>query len=84
MELSSIRGHSRTKDGSRLVEREAPHPNHEARLDDMSLDHDQTRLGDGESEFRSYKIRWFGLFQLVLLNIIVSWDVSVPTPRRKA
>ena len=26
--------------------------------------------------YRVYKIRWFGLFQLVLLNIIVSWDVS--------
>ena len=26
--------------------------------------------------YRVYRIRWFGLFQLVLLNIIVSWDVS--------
>ena len=27
-------------------------------------------------QYRVYKIRWFGLVQLVLLNIIVSWDVS--------
>ena len=25
---------------------------------------------------RVYKRRWFGLMQLVLMNIIVSWDVS--------
>lgn len=26
--------------------------------------------------YRTYKRRWFGLVQLVLLNIVVSWDVS--------
>ena len=26
-------------------------------------------------EYRVYKRRFFGLFQLVLLNIVVSWDV---------
>ena len=26
--------------------------------------------------YKSYKRRWFGLLQLVLLNIVVSWDVS--------
>lgn len=34
---------------------------------------------DGTSSERVYKVykrRWFGLVQLVLLNIIVSWDVS--------
>jgi hypothetical protein len=25
--------------------------------------------------FRVYKRRWFGLIQLILLNIVVSWDV---------
>lgn len=33
---------------------------------------------DSESsheEYRVYKRRWFGLVQLILLNIIVSWDV---------
>lgn len=28
-------------------------------------------------EFKVYKRRWFGLVQLVLLNIIVSWDVRL-------
>jgi len=30
-------------------------------------------------EYRVYKIRWFGLTQLILLNIVVSWDVSRST-----
>ncbi|KAI4253402.1 MAG: hypothetical protein LQ352_003721, partial [Teloschistes flavicans] len=30
--------------------------------------------------YRVYKRRWFGLLQLVLMNIIVSWDVSTPVP----
>lgn len=33
--------------------------------------------GDGVA-YKVYKRRWFGLVQLVLLNIIVSWDVSLP------
>lgn len=28
------------------------------------------------THFRVYKRRWLGLGQLVLLNIVVSWDVS--------
>ncbi len=32
--------------------------------------------GAGAVEYRVYKRRWFGLVQLALLNIIVSWDVS--------
>jgi len=31
----------------------------------------------GTTEYRVYKRRWFGLVQLTLLNIIVSWDVSL-------
>jgi FLVCR family MFS transporter 7 len=34
--------------------------------------------GTGERVYKVYKRRWFGLVQLVLLNIIVSWDVSSP------
>lgn len=35
-------------------------------------------LRDGSSpHFRVYKRRWFGLLQLVLLNIVVSWDVCI-------
>ena len=29
-----------------------------------------------QASYRVYKTRWFGLGQLVLLNIVVSWDVS--------
>ena len=29
--------------------------------------------------YKVYKMRWFGLMQLVLLNIVVSWDVSTTT-----
>ncbi|KAI9664700.1 MAG: hypothetical protein M1821_006148 [Bathelium mastoideum] len=29
---------------------------------------------NAQAEYRVYKRRWFGLIQLVLLNIIVSWD----------
>lgn len=39
--------------------------------------------GDGEHdggaavvEYRTYKRRWLGLAQLMLMNIVVSWDVS--------
>lgn len=32
--------------------------------------------GAGERTYKVYKRRWFGLAQLTLLNIIVSWDVS--------
>lgn len=28
--------------------------------------------------YRTYKRRWFGLIQLTLMNIVVSWDVSSP------
>jgi len=28
-------------------------------------------------EYKVYKRRWFGLLQLILLNIIVSWDVCI-------
>ncbi|KAB8299851.1 hypothetical protein EYC80_000097 [Monilinia laxa] len=31
-------------------------------------------VGFNEAHFKVYKRRWFGLVQLVLLNIIVSWD----------
>lgn len=34
--------------------------------------------GEGEVVWKVYKRRWFGLLQLVLLNVVVSWDVSSP------
>lgn len=36
------------------------------------------RTVSGGVQYKVYKRRWFGLVQLVLLNIIVSWDVSAP------
>jgi len=38
----------------------------------------------GGGEYKVYKRRWFGLLQLTLLNIIVSWDVSTSCPRQVA
>ncbi len=49
---------------------------------------EETRVNSGEGsvdsrsigpqvEYKVYKRRWFGMLQLVLLNIIVSWDVSI-------
>lgn len=32
--------------------------------------------GGGRVVYKVYKRRWFGMIQLALLNIIVSWDVS--------
>lgn len=45
-------------------------------------DGDELALANGQHVvYRVYKIRWFGLTQLILLNIIVSWDVSrIVTP----
>jgi hypothetical protein len=34
------------------------------------------------THYKVYKRRWIGLAQLVLLNIVVSWDVSAPFPSR--
>jgi len=31
-------------------------------------------------EYKAYRRRWFGLLQLTLLNVIVSWDVSGTFP----
>ena len=38
--------------------------------------------GAQQTVYRVYKMRWFGLGQLVLLNIVVSGDVSTPTAQR--
>jgi hypothetical protein len=38
---------------------------------------EETELGDvSTTTYKVYKRRWFGLVQIVLLNIVVSWDVS--------
>ena len=35
----------------------------------------RNRQSYSHTHFKVYKRRWFGLAQLVLLNIVVSWDV---------
>ena len=43
----------------------------------VGTEDEHARINEGgRAEYRVYKIRWFGLVQLVLLNIVVSWDVS--------
>ncbi|KAL9101431.1 MAG: hypothetical protein Q9163_003303 [Psora crenata] len=39
---------------------------------------DTARLNGSGAQFayRVYRVRWFGLVQLVLLNVVVSWDVT--------
>lgn len=54
--------------------------NHPA-ADEREIRDRQRRRGHGRdtyshTHFKVYKRRWFGLAQLVLLNIVVSWDVS--------
>lgn len=38
-----------------------------------------TTIQDGQQQpvYRTYKRRWFGLLQLTLMNIVVSWDVRI-------
>jgi hypothetical protein len=36
------------------------------------------RKSYSHAHFKVYKRRWFGLAQLVLLNVVVSWDVRLP------
>ncbi|KAI5264526.1 MFS general substrate transporter [Aureobasidium subglaciale] len=49
-------------------------PLHPASVHDLEVTESQGPLIDATGHARIYKRRFFGLFQLVLLNIIVSWD----------
>lgn len=50
-----------------------------SRLDPVETNQSIAPVNRGQqTTFKVYKMRWFGLGQLVLLNIIVSWDVSSP------
>lgn len=44
-------------------------------VEDLDLGASRTPITDLTEPYRLYKRRFFGLFQIVLLNIIVSWDV---------
>jgi hypothetical protein len=50
---------------------EMPYPKNETNY--------EVEIAATRGSFRVYKRRFFGLFQLVLLNIIISWDVCLPT-----
>lgn len=70
--------------------RDDKHPSAEERYTDERRNGEAStsrpNVADGEevapiigrqAEYRVYKIRWFGLTQLILLNVVVSWDVSI-------
>ncbi len=46
-------------------------------LGQLELDEMEFPAEGRQIEYKVYKRRWFGLMQLVLLNIVVSWDVSI-------
>ena len=43
---------------------------------DVAGEEEAAPIVGGRTEYRVYRIRWFGLAQLILLNIVVSWDVG--------
>ena len=43
---------------------------------DVADEEEAAPIVGGRTEYRVYRIRWFGLAQLILLNIVVSWDVG--------
>ena len=84
MELSEMTSHRHgsKEDATRVDTRYTDQSEHEgpssSGADRQELENDVAMINPGVSspEYRVYGIRWFGLIQLVLLNIIVSWDVS--------
>ena len=51
---------------------------------DVAGEEEAAPIVGGRIEYRVYRIRWFGLAQLILLNIVVSWDVgAIPSPMPK-
>ena len=42
----------------------------------------QVSTGGSHVEYKVYKRRWFGLGQLILLNIVESWGVRYGYPKR--
>ncbi len=50
----------------------------QGQTDGIALVAQEQRVSGRVQRFKVYKRRWFGLFQLTLLNIIVSWDASTP------
>lgn len=55
---------------------EMPYPKNEANY--------EVEIAATRGSFRVYKRRFFGLLQLVLLNIVISWDVCLPDVGNKS
>jgi hypothetical protein len=68
-----------SKSTSQNQERYTDHPDHETADIVVTREVSGTALVASSTPvvYRVYKRRWFGLMQLVLLNIIISWDVSI-------
>lgn len=45
-------------------------------LPGLAAEEEVAPIVGGRTEYRVYRIRWFGLAQLILLNIVLSWDVG--------
>ena len=78
MEMAGLE-HERSGDESQQshIERTYSDGELEATRTRSTSEGDEVALASGQNVvYRVYKIRWFGLTQLILLNIIVSWDVS--------
>ncbi|KAG8530950.1 uncharacterized protein KY384_004307 [Bacidia gigantensis] len=80
MEMSNLQPSSSTDKGAaqRVDTRYTDDPERTRSSDlsraDTSGTEGETAPINGAAEYRVYKVRWFGLIQLVLLNVIVSWD----------
>ena len=71
---------SRDKNATRVETRytDNTHNVQSSRVQSSGVDEDTAPINNGvrQIEYKAHKMRWFGLGQLVLLNIVVSWDVS--------
>jgi len=72
--LSDVRSDDELLDAENEYDRQQEHP----------VDGAANETATAGGTYKVYKRRWFGLVQLVLLNIIVSWDVSAPNGCRPA
>jgi hypothetical protein len=75
MEMDSVRSAHGPKKAAIVYEDSARRSDGESSTARQS--EGESRMDSQPAEYRVYKRRWFGLLQLVLLNVIVSWDVSV-------
>ena len=75
-EMADIDRADATKDQSRVETLYTDEAQHAESSGQSRAVVDDASNSDEPVVYKVYKIRWFGLMQLVLLNIVVSWDVS--------